>query len=82
MTENTGAADDFLLKDASAKPTRACKVSWRSDSQRVIVVQGDAKCGEEVSALVSVNPSTSRDERDLNASGDDPSFRPPLPSGG
>ena len=50
LTDNTGAADDFLLEDAKATPTRACKVIWRSDSQVVIVVQGDAKCGEEVSA--------------------------------
>ena len=42
LSENTGKADDFLLTSAKPTPTRACKVSWRSDSQVVIVVQGDA----------------------------------------
>jgi Tol biopolymer transport system component len=82
LTDNTGKADDFLLTDASRKTTRACKVSWRSDSQAVIVVQGAADCSEEVATLATVNPNTSRDERTLNANGNDPSFRPPLPSGG
>jgi beta-lactam-binding protein with PASTA domain len=82
LAENTGKADDFLLTTAKATPTRACKVSWRSDSQVVIVVQGDALCGEEVSSLARVDVGSVRDERGLSAVGDDPSFRPPAAAGG
>jgi len=81
LAENTGKADDFLLTTAKATPTRACKVSWRSDSQVVIIVQGDALCGEDVSTLARVGVGSVRDERGLSATGDDPAFRPPVSGG-
>ena len=34
--------DDFALRAAKRTPVRACKVSWRSDSQELLVVQADA----------------------------------------
>ena len=81
LSDNTKSADDFLLTSAKATPTRACKVSWRSDSQVVILVQGDAGCGEDVSTLARVGVGSVRDERGLSATGDDPSFRPPVSGG-
>jgi WD40 repeat protein len=68
--------DDFLMTSAKPTVTRACKVTWRGDSAALLVVQGAADCSEDVSSLVRLDPSAIRNERDLNAAGDDPSFQP------
>ena len=36
--------EDFAMSSAKQTPVRACKVTWRGDSQEVMVVQGDAAC--------------------------------------
>jgi DNA-binding beta-propeller fold protein YncE len=82
IVPNTNKAKDFKPAPGKASQSRACKVSWRSDSQAVLVVQGDAFCQEEESSIVRVDIGAStRNERGLNATGDDPSFRPPVTGG-
>jgi beta-lactam-binding protein with PASTA domain len=69
-------AGDFKMKKAFKTTQRACKVAWRSDGQALLLIQGDAECSEDVSALVRVDAKTPRNARDLNASGDDGAFQP------
>ncbi len=74
--------NDLLLSSATATPVRACKVAWRSDSKEVVVVQSDAGCTEDVGSLVRLAVNDVRDQKELNAAGDDPSFQPPVSAGG
>ena len=41
------------MSSAKQTPVRACKVTWRGDSQEVMVVQGDAACEEDVAVLAA-----------------------------
>jgi hypothetical protein len=71
------APGDFKMKKKAVKTTqRACKISWRGDGKALLLTQGDAACKEDVSALVRVDANDTRNERDLNASGDDGAFQP------
>jgi len=74
-------AGDFKMKKAIKTTQRACKVSWRGDGKALLLTQGDANCGEDVSALVRVDASDTRNERRLSATGDDGSFQPLTPGG-
>ena len=67
---------DFAMSSAKRTPVRTCKVSWRGDSKEVLVVQGDAECGEDVAVVARVDVADVRNPKELNASGDDPSFQP------
>ena len=55
---------------------RACKVSWRSDSKELLIVQGDALCQEDVAVVQRVPIDDLRNPKELNVAGDDPSFQP------
>jgi beta-lactam-binding protein with PASTA domain len=68
--------EDFAMSSAKQTPARACKVTWRGDSQEVMVVQGDAACEEDVAVLTRVPINSVRTPKELNAAGDDPSFQP------
>jgi hypothetical protein len=67
---------DFAMSSAKQTPVRACKVTWRGDSQEVIVVQGDAGCREDIAVITRVPINSVRTGKELNAAGDDPSFQP------
>ena len=67
---------DLLLANATLTPVRACKVSWRGDSQELMVIQSDAICGEEVGTLARVPVNDVRHPETLNASANDPSYQP------
>jgi len=68
--------EDFAMSSAKPTATRACKVTWRGDSEEVMVVQGDALCKEDVAVLNRVPIGNTRSPRELNAAGDDPSYQP------
>ena len=68
--------EDFRCPAPSRPPMRACKVTWRGDSKEVLVVQGDADCEEDVAVLARVPIDDVRNQKELNASGDDPSYQP------
>jgi len=68
--------EDFALSSAKQTTVRACKLKWRGDSKELIVVQGDAACEEDTAVVQRVNVSDLRNPKELNVSGDDPSFQP------
>jgi WD40 repeat protein len=68
--------NDFTLSNATLTPVRACKLTWRGDSQELMVIQSSATCDEAVGALVRVPVNQVRDEKTLNPSADDPSYQP------
>ena len=52
-------------------------MTWRGDSQEVIVVQADAGCGEQTGTLVAPEPERHEDQRrGERATGDDPVYQP------
>jgi hypothetical protein len=57
-------------------PVRACKVAWRGDGKQVMGVRGDASCKKAVAALVRLPVYNVRNQKELNAKGDDPVFQP------
>ncbi len=67
---------DFAMSSAKRTPVRACKVSWRSDSKELLIVQGDALCQEDVAVVQRVPIDDLRNPKELNVAGDDPSFQP------
>jgi dipeptidyl aminopeptidase/acylaminoacyl peptidase len=71
-----GKAGDFLLTQAKPTTVRACKVAWRSDGEELVVVKADEACQEPVGALVRLPAANPRDQRELNASGDNAEFQP------
>ena len=68
--------EDFALSSAKPTAVRACKVTWRGDSKDLLIVSADAICREDVASVVRVNPASVRDQKELNPTGDDPSFQP------
>jgi beta-lactam-binding protein with PASTA domain len=68
--------EDFAMSSAKRAPVRACKVSWRGDSKELLIVQGAADCGEDVAVVQRVAINDLRNPKELNVSGDDPSFQP------
>jgi beta-lactam-binding protein with PASTA domain len=70
------APDDIKLESAQATTIRACKVTWRGDSQEVIVVQADEGCGETSGTLVRLNPKDTRSNEQVGERGDDPVYEP------
>jgi hypothetical protein len=68
--------NDFALSSAKQTAVRACKVTWRGDSKVLLVVQGDEGCGEDVAVVTRVPADDVRDQKELNPTGDDPSFQP------
>ena len=46
--------EDFAMSSAKQTTVRACKVTWRGDSEEVMVVQGDAECEEDIAVLARV----------------------------
>jgi|GEM_PF-1991970 len=71
-----GKPGDFTMSSGKFTGVRACEVNWRSDSQAVIVIQSDAGCTEEVGSLVRVPTASVKDQKELSAAADDPSFQP------
>jgi hypothetical protein len=71
-----GKPGDFLLTSAKPTPVRACKLAWRGDGRELMVVQADAQCGENVGGLVRAPVDDLRNQKELNAAGDDPAFQP------
>jgi WD40 repeat protein len=67
---------DFLMTQAKPTPVHSCKVTWRGDSQEVMVVQADAGCSEDVGSLVRFDVTDVKSQRQLGALGDDPEFQP------
>jgi beta-lactam-binding protein with PASTA domain len=68
--------EDFALSSAKRTPVRACKVSWRGDSKELLIVQGAADCGERTAVVQRVDVNDLRNPKELNVSGNDPSFQP------
>ena len=68
--------EDFALSSAKPTAVRACKVTWRGDSKDLLVVSADAICREDVGSVERVNAASVRDKKELNPTGDDPSFQP------
>lgn len=68
--------EDFALSSAKQTPVRACKLKWRGDSKALVIVQGDAACEEEVSTVQALDTDDVRNLKELNPTGNDPSFQP------
>jgi hypothetical protein len=68
---------DFKLQNAKAKPVRACKVAWRSDSKEIVVIDSGHGCNGDgdTGALLGVFLPSFKAQA-LNASGDNPAFQP------
>jgi len=68
--------NDFALSSAKQTAVRGCKVTWRGDSQELLVVQGDEACKEDIAVITRVPADDVRNQKELNPSGDDPSYQP------
>jgi hypothetical protein len=73
--------EDFALSSAQRTPVRACKVTWRGDSKELLIIQGDARCSEDVAVVQRVGVNDLRNPKELNPSGDDATYQP-LNTGG
>jgi hypothetical protein len=68
--------EDFALSSAKPISVRACKITWRGDSKELLVVVADAQCQEEVASIERFAADNVRDKKELNPTGNDPSFQP------
>ena len=68
--------EDFALSSAKPTAVRACKITWRGDSKVLMVVSADAECREDVASVERFDANNVRDQKELNPTGDDPSFQP------
>ena len=68
--------NNFQLTNTKSTGVRACKLAWQPDSRELVVVQADEVCNEKVGALVRLAASDPKDQRELNAHGDNPVFQP------
>ncbi|HEY6889075.1 MAG TPA: PASTA domain-containing protein, partial [Solirubrobacter sp.] len=68
--------NDFALSSAKQTAVRGCKVTWRGDSKELLVVQGDEACKEDIAVITRVPADDVRNQKELNPSGDDPSYQP------
>jgi beta-lactam-binding protein with PASTA domain len=68
--------EDFALSSAKQTTVRACKVTWRGDSKALLVIQADEGCSESRGEVIRINAASVRDQKELNPTGDDPSFQP------
>jgi hypothetical protein len=68
--------EDFALSSAKPLAQRACKVTWRGDSKVLMVVSADAECREDIGSVERFDANDVRDQKELNPTGDDPSFQP------
>ena len=67
---------DFLMTQSKQTPVHSCKVTWRGDSQEVMVVEADALCQERVGSLVRFDVNDVNSQKQLGALGNDPEFQP------
>jgi PASTA domain-containing protein len=67
---------DFAM--AKAKPTKvpACKVTWRTDSQEMAIVQADDACSQDVGSISRVPLATPTQHFEIAARGDNPTYQP------
>jgi hypothetical protein len=66
---------DFPLADAKRLGVIGCKVLWRPDGERLVVVQSD-DCNAATGELVQFPVDDPQSLRSLNLSGDNPVFQP------
>jgi hypothetical protein len=67
---------DFLLTQAKPTPVHACKLTWRGDSQQVMVVEADALCQQQLGSLVRFDVNDVNSQKQIGALGNDPEFQP------
>jgi hypothetical protein len=67
---------DFLLTQAKPTVVHACKLTWRGDSQQLMVVSADAGCEEGVGSLVRFDINDVNSQQQIGALGNDPEFQP------
>jgi beta-lactam-binding protein with PASTA domain len=73
---------DYMM--AKAKPTKvpACKVTWRTDSLELAVVQADDACSQDVGSIARLPVDDPQSQTELAARGDNPSYQPlTIPTG-
>jgi beta-lactam-binding protein with PASTA domain len=67
---------DFALADAQRLKVAACKVIWRPDGERLVVVQSDDCFGAATGELLQFPADDPQSLRSLNLAGDNPVFQP------
>jgi hypothetical protein len=67
---------DFALADAQRLKVAACKVIWRPDGERLVVVQSDDCFGTATGELLQFPADDPQSLRSLNLAGDNPVFQP------
>ncbi len=67
---------DFLMTQAKPTVVHACKLTWRGDSQELMVVTADAACNDPAGSLVRFDISDVNSQKQLGALGNDPEFQP------
>src|SRR5699024_4923081 len=67
---------DFAM--AKAQPTKvpACKVTWRTDSLEMAIVQADDACSQDVGSISRVPLSDPTQQSEIAARGDNPTYQP------
>jgi hypothetical protein len=68
--------NDFPM--AKAKPTKvpACKVTWRTDSLEIAVVQADDACSQDVGSIKRMSIADTQTATELAPRGDNPTYQP------
>jgi Tol biopolymer transport system component len=67
---------DFPMSKATATKVPACKVTWRTDSQEIAVVQADDACSQDVGSIKRMSIADTQSQTELAARGDNPTYQP------
>jgi hypothetical protein len=67
---------DFLMAKAKATKVPACKVTWRTDSLELAVVQADEACQQDVGSIARLPAADPQSQTELASRGDNPTYQP------
>jgi Tol biopolymer transport system component len=67
---------DFQMAKARATKVPACKVTWRTDSLELAIVQADDICSQQVGSIKRLAVADPSSQTELAARGDNPTFQP------
>jgi WD40 repeat protein len=68
--------NDFQMAKAKSTKVPACKVTWRTDSKELVVVQADDACSQDVGSIARLPLDDPQSQTELAPRGDNPSFQP------
>jgi hypothetical protein len=67
---------DFQMAKAKSTKVPACKVTWRTDSRELAIVQADDACSQDVGSIARLPVDDPQSQTELAARGDNPTYQP------